>query len=115
MLDRLGEWPMHTLTVLPFILIAWLGMWAARRRVLEEPTRHKTLLKWTAVLGLGIAIAGGLPAALVSAGWLHVDEPAASLMLMLHGGSGMFAGPGYVAVFGLIAMRGYEPLQPPAH
>ncbi len=51
-LDRLGEWPMHTLTVLPFIIIAWLGMWAARRRVLEEPARHKTLLKWTAVLGL---------------------------------------------------------------
>ncbi|MEU8333566.1 DUF418 domain-containing protein [Micromonospora sp. NPDC048839] len=105
MLDRLGEWPMHTLTVLPFIMIAWLGMWAARRRVLEEPARHRTLLTWTAILGLGLAIAGGLPAALVSAGWLHVDESAASLALLLHGASGMFAGPGYVAVFGLIAMR----------
>ncbi|WP_327033425.1 DUF418 domain-containing protein [Micromonospora ureilytica] len=105
MLDRLGEWPVHTLTVVPFIMIAWLGMWAARRRVLEEPARHRTLLRWTAALGLGVAVAGGLPAALVSAGWLHVDESAASLMLMLHGASGMFAGPGYVAVFGLIAMR----------
>ncbi len=109
MLDRLGEWPMHTLTVLPFILIAWLGMWAARRRVLEESAHHQTLLKWTAVLGLGVAIAGGLPAALVSAGWLHVDESAAGLMLMLYGASGMFAGPGYVAVFGLIAMRVTRP------
>ncbi|WP_433126318.1 DUF418 domain-containing protein [Micromonospora sp. CA-240977] len=105
MLDRLGEWPMHTLTVLPFIMIAWLGMWAARRRVLEEPARHRTVLTWTAVLGLGVAIAGGLPAALISAGWLHVDESTASLALLLHGASGMFAGPGYVAVFGLIAMR----------
>ncbi|HEX5594692.1 MAG TPA: DUF418 domain-containing protein [Micromonosporaceae bacterium] len=105
MLDRIGEWPMHTLRVLPFIIIAWLGMWAARRRVLEEPARHKRLLMWTAVLGLGAAIAGGLPAALVSAGWLHINEAAASQMLMLHGASGMFAGPGYVAVFGLIAMR----------
>ncbi|WP_240778042.1 DUF418 domain-containing protein [Nonomuraea basaltis] len=109
MLDRLGEWPMHTLTVLPFIIITWLGMWAARRRVLEEPTRHKTLLTWAAVLGLGVAIAGGLPAALVSAGWLHVNESAASMMLMLHGASGLFAGPGYVAVFGLIAMRVTRP------
>ncbi|MEU4514998.1 DUF418 domain-containing protein [Nonomuraea wenchangensis] len=109
MLDRLGEWPMHTLTVLPSILIAWLGMWAARRRVLEEPARHRTLLKSTAVLGLGVAAAGGLPAALVSAGWLHVNEPAADLMLMLHGASGMLAGPGYVAVFGLIAMRVKRP------
>jgi uncharacterized membrane protein YeiB len=102
--DRLGEWPMHTLTVLPFIIIAWLGMWAARRRVLEEPARHRKLLGWTAVAGLGTAVLGGLPAALVSAGWLHVDESAAGLTLMLHGASGMFAGPGYVAVFGLIAM-----------
>ncbi|MEU4645241.1 DUF418 domain-containing protein [Micromonospora sp. NPDC023814] len=109
MLDRVGEWPMHTLRVLPFIIIAWLGMWAARRRVLEEPARHKSLLTWTTILGLGVAIAGGLPAALVSAGWLHVNESAASLMLMLHGASGLFAGPGYVAVFGLIAMRVTRP------
>ncbi|WP_433314615.1 DUF418 domain-containing protein [Micromonospora sp. CA-269861] len=105
MLDRLAEWPVHTLTVLPFIMIAWLGMWAARHRVLEEPARHRTLLTWTAIVGLGVAVAGGLPAALVSAGWLHVDESAASLMMLLHGASGMFAGPGYVAVFGLIALR----------
>ncbi|MEV0145601.1 MULTISPECIES: DUF418 domain-containing protein [unclassified Nonomuraea] len=105
MLDRLAEWPAHTLTVLPFILIAWLGMWAARRGVLEEPARHRSLLIRTAVVGLGVAVAGGLPAALVSAGWLHVDESAAGLMLTLHGGSGMFAGPGYAAVFGLIVLR----------
>lgn len=107
--DRLGEWPMHTLTVVPFIFIAWLGMWAARRRVLEELARHRTMLRWTAALGLGVAIAGGLPAALLSAGWLHVDKPTASLILMLHGASGMFAGPGYVAVFGLIALRVTRP------
>ncbi|MEV0648156.1 DUF418 domain-containing protein [Phytomonospora sp. NPDC050363] len=105
MLDRLAEWPTHTLTVVPFIVIAWLGMWAARRRVLEEPARHKKLLVWTAVAGLGIAVAGGLPAALLSAGWAHVDASTAGLMLMLHGASGMFAGPGYVAVFGLVAMH----------
>jgi uncharacterized protein len=105
MLDRLGEWPGHTLAVLPFIMITWLGMWAARRRILEEPARHRVLLRWTAVLGLGAAVAGGLPAALLSAGWLHVDESAAGLISLLHGASGMFAGPGYVAVFGLIALR----------
>ncbi|MFB4289344.1 DUF418 domain-containing protein [Nonomuraea sp. ATR24] len=109
MLDRLGEWPTHTLTVLPFVLLAWLGMWAARRNILEEPAHHRTLLRWTAVLGLGVAIAGGLPAALLSAGWLHVNESAAGLMLSLHGAGGLFAGPGYVAVFGLIAMRVSRP------
>ncbi len=103
--DRLAEWPVHTLTVLPVIMITWLGMWAARRRVLEEPARHRRLLRWTAVTGLGIAVAGGLPAALTAAGWLHVDEPAAGLAMLLHGASGMFAGPGYVAVIALITVR----------
>lgn len=109
LMDRLGEWPMHTLTVLPFILITWLGMWAARRRVLEEAGRHRALLGWTAVLGLGIAVAGGLPAALIAAGALHVDESVAGLALTLHGASGMFAGPGYVALFGLVAAQVARP------
>ncbi|WP_176737247.1 hypothetical protein [Micromonospora citrea] len=32
---------------------------------------------------LGVAIAGGVPAALVSAGWLHVDESSANLVQAL--------------------------------
>ncbi|MEK8107147.1 DUF418 domain-containing protein [Micromonospora sp. M12] len=67
------------------------------------------MLAWTAALGLGVATAGGLPAALVSAGWLHVNESTGGLVLLLHGASGMFAGPGYVAVFGLIALRVTRP------
>ncbi|NUT92228.1 MAG: DUF418 domain-containing protein [Saccharothrix sp.] len=109
LVDRLGEWPAHTATALPFILIAWLGMWAARRRVLEEPARHRTMLGWTAVVGIGLSVLGGLPAALVAAGWLHVPASTAELVLLLHGGSGMFAGPGYVAVFGLVVTRVARP------
>ncbi|MEV8436014.1 DUF418 domain-containing protein [Actinosynnema sp. NPDC051121] len=109
LVDRLGEWPVHTATAVPFILISWLGMWAARRRVLEEPARHRAVLRWTAAVGLGIAVAGGLPAALIAAGWLHVDDSTAQLALLLHGGSGMFAGPGYAAVFGLLVLRVTRP------
>lgn len=105
LLDRLGEWPVHTATVLPFVMIVWLGTWAARRQVLENPAAHRRLLRRTAVGGLGIAVAGGLPSALVSAGLLAVDPSNLSLVSMLHGGSGMFAGPGYVALFGLLAMH----------
>jgi uncharacterized protein len=105
LLDRLAEWPIHTATVLPFILIVWLGTWAARRRVLEEPERHVRLLRWTAATGLGIAAAGGLPLALVSANLLHVNDSTASIVSMLYGASGMFAGPGYVALFGLLALK----------
>lgn len=104
LLDRLGEWPAHTLTVLPFIMIVWLGTWAARQRILEQPEQHLTLLRRTAACGLAVAALGGLPQALLSAGLLHVDAPTASLMSTLYGSSGMFAGPGYVALFALVSI-----------
>ncbi|MDN3056416.1 DUF418 domain-containing protein [Streptomyces sp. SRF1] len=103
--DRLGEWPVHTLSVLPFIVIVWLGAWAARRGVLEDPAGHRRLLIRTAVIGLGIAFAGGVPIGLVSAGFVHVDGPTADAFLTLYEVSGQFGGPGYVALFGLLALR----------
>jgi uncharacterized membrane protein YeiB len=104
-LARLTEWPAHTVTVLPFIVIVWLGAWAARRRILEEPDRHLGLLRTVAVAGLAVGVLGGLPLALVAAGWLEVDPPTARTLSMLCNVSGMFAGPGYVAVFGLLSRR----------
>jgi uncharacterized protein len=107
--DRLAEWPAHTAYVLGFIVIVWLGMIAARRRILEEPGRHVRLLRRVAVGGLGLAFLGGLPLALVGAGWLHVDRPTLDALTRLHGVSGQFGGPGFVAVFGLLAARGWGP------
>lgn len=100
---RLAEWPRHTLTVLPVLTIVWLGMWAARRRMLEEPARHRKLLLGAAAAGLGLAIAGGLPFALAGAGMLDVDARALDAMFILHQVTGTFAGPGYVALIGLLA------------
>lgn len=104
-LDRLAEWPVHTATVIPFIVIVWLGIWAARRRLLEEPGAHRTLLRRAAAGGLAISIVGGLPYALVSAGWLHVDAGSVHLMSLLHDITGEYGGVGYVALFGLLAAR----------
>lgn len=101
---RLTEWPIHTATVLGFIFIVWLGMWAARRRVLEAPGQHRGLLTGVAVGGLGIGLVCSIPQALVSAGVLFPDESTRSMILTLHNGGGMYAGPGYVALFGLIAL-----------
>jgi uncharacterized protein len=104
-LDRLAEWPVHTLIVLPFAMIVSLGMVAARRRILEDPAVHRTLLRRVAAGGLGIAFLGGLPLGLVSAGVLRADAGSVQAMTVLHGVSGMFGGPGYVALFGLLAAR----------
>ena len=105
LIGRLHEWPVHTATVIPFIVIVWLGIWAARRRLLEEPAAHRTLLRRAAVAGFAISIAGGLPYALVSAGWLHVDAGSVQLMSLLHDVTGEYGGVGYVALFGLLAIR----------
>jgi uncharacterized protein len=105
LVDRLHEWPVHTATVIPFIVIVWLGIWAARRRLLEEPASHRTLLRRAAIVGFAISIAGGLPYALVSAGWLHVDTGSVQLMSLLHDVTGEYGGVGYVALFGLLAIR----------
>jgi uncharacterized protein len=98
---RLAEWPIHTATVLPAIVIVWLGMWAAERRLLEAPSAHLPLLGRIAVTALGLAFLGGLPLGLVSAGILHVNAGATSMIVLLHQVSGMFGGPGYVAVAAL--------------
>jgi uncharacterized membrane protein YeiB len=111
-LARLAEWPLHTLTVLPFIVIVWLGMWAARRRLLEDPS-HVRWLRRVAATGLGLAVLGGLPLALVGAGMMRAGAAEVGLMLRLQLVSGMFAGPGYVAVFGLVAFGLTRPGAPP--
>jgi uncharacterized membrane protein YeiB len=111
--ERLGEWPAHTLVVLPFIMIVWLGMIAARRRLLEDAAAHRRLLTILTLGGLGIAFVGGLPLALVAGGYLTADPTTLQLITQLHGASGMFGGIGYVAGFGLIAARISDPASGP--
>lgn len=105
LVDRLHEYPVHAMSVLPFIVIVWLGIWAARKQILENPAAHKTLLTRVAVGSLGLTFLGGLPLALVGAGWVHVDKDAVSALELLSHVSGMFGGPGYVALFGLLVLR----------
>lgn len=102
---RLHEWPMHTLTVLPSIFIVGLGMWAAERRLLEEPGHHERLFRRVALFGLTAAVLGGLPLALLYAGAVQVDATTLSLASLLHKISGMLGGVGYVALLGLAANR----------
>jgi uncharacterized protein len=105
LVDRLHEYPLHTASVVGFIMVVWLGIWAARKQILENPGAHKTLLTRVTVVALGITFLGGLPLALVGAGWMHVDEAAVNALSSLSHISGMFGGPGYVALFGLLVAQ----------
>jgi uncharacterized membrane protein YeiB len=90
--------------VLPTALL--IGMWAARRRVLQEPGEHLPLLRRTAVVGVLLGLAGALPAALAHVG-LFVPPPAGGLsegvLFAMTWTSGLAGGLGYVAVFALVA------------
>lgn len=83
-----------------------LGFWAARRRILEEPGRHRTLLLRTAVLGIAAGWLGALPAALAHTGVLHVPDDMQSesgALTTLRDITGNAAGLGYVAAVALFA------------
>ncbi|WP_433022061.1 DUF418 domain-containing protein [Kribbella sp. CA-294648] len=102
LVHRLQEYPTHTATVLGFTVIVWLGIWAARRQLLENPNAHKALLTRVAVVCMSITVLGGTPLALVAAGWLHVDAAALESVTFLQNVSGQFGGPGYIALFALL-------------
>jgi uncharacterized membrane protein YeiB len=88
--------------VTPFLV----GLWAGRRRILERPAEHLTLLTTTAAVGLTVAILGALPVSLVVGGAL--DQPsdhALTILGPLHDASGVLGGLGYAALIVLIASR----------
>jgi uncharacterized protein len=89
-------------TLVPAVL---LGVWAARRRLLDEPERHRSLLQRAAVLGVGLAVVGGLPCALVRSTWWQPQSAVATLAGVVHTLTGYAGGLGYAAVAGLVAIH----------
>ncbi len=83
-----------------------LGAWAARRRLLDEPEKHRLLLVRVAVAGIGAAVVLGLPLSLMAA-QLWAAPPLGAIMLAgaLHALGGYAGGMGYAALFGLLAIR----------
>ncbi|MGH3488045.1 MAG: DUF418 domain-containing protein, partial [Actinopolymorphaceae bacterium] len=104
---RLVEWLAATpFTALVVLLPMVLGLWAGRRRILEEPERHPVLLRRAAVAGLTLALIGGLPLDLVVAGALPSSTPTINLVYgALHTLTGVAGGLGYAALVGLLVIR----------
>ncbi|MFD7158756.1 DUF418 domain-containing protein [Kribbella sp. NPDC059898] len=88
--------------VTPFLI----GLWAGRRRILERPAEHLTLLRTTALLGISTAVAGALPMSLVVGGVLtRPSDHALTILGPLHDATGVFGGFGYAALLVLVAHR----------
>ncbi|MFC4014763.1 DUF418 domain-containing protein [Nonomuraea purpurea] len=82
-----------------------VGIWAARRRMLEDPVAHRALLSRAAVAGAGIALVGGLPLMLIDTRvWTAPDAVSVSAYA-LHSVSGVAGGLAYAAIIGLVAGR----------
>ncbi|MFC3995275.1 DUF418 domain-containing protein [Nocardiopsis sediminis] len=103
---RLVSWPV---TVPLFLLTAvfpfLVGVWAGRRRLLDEPARHTGLLTKTALIGIAVGALGGLPQALIAIGAWAEPPVAASLATgWLHTLTGYAGGFGYAALIALAAV-----------
>ena len=82
-----------------------LGVWAARRLLLEDVERNRVLLQRLAGGGIAVAAVGAIPQALVTT---SVWQPAAASLLAvgaLHTLTGYAGGLGYAALIGLVATR----------
>lgn len=92
--------------VLPTAML--IGFWAARHRVVEEPERHRRLLRNTALFGITLGLSGSLPAALHHVSVFEV-APFYGLSSAAFGAmtwtSGLAQGLGYAALFVLISTR----------
>jgi uncharacterized protein len=108
-LDRMLLWPLIVLgqglfgLAVPVAML--LGVWAARRRVLERPAEHRRLLWPAAVVGVAVGWLGGLPHALAHVGVLPELDTVVWAFTAVQMVTGLACGIGYVAVFGLLAAR----------
>lgn len=82
-----------------------LGTLVARRRWLDEPTRHRAALLRTAAVGLGAAVLGGVPLAAAAAGWWAPGGGVLALAGIAHALSGYAGGAGAAALAGVVALR----------
>ena len=103
---RPTEWLLTPFGMIGVGSAALIGTWAARRGVLADPAAHRPLLVRTAVIGLPLAVVGGLPIALaVGEFW----QPTGPLTLWgiaaLHAVTGVAGGLGYAALIALAAVR----------
>lgn len=104
--DRLSAWPfgliIGTLMVIPGVI---LGMWAARRRVLDEPSRHRKFLVRASIITTAVSVLGAVPAILMETGaWTQPSTAAIGVASILQPAAGYAGGIGMAFIIALIAI-----------
>ncbi|MFB9660305.1 DUF418 domain-containing protein [Glycomyces mayteni] len=97
--------PLANTLMFPMFVFVVVGIWAARKRLLDRPADNAPLLRRLAVAGVAVSLAGALPLALAGAGAFEVGDLAYGVLNTVQELTGVFGGIGYVALFGLLALR----------
>ncbi|MFB4294442.1 DUF418 domain-containing protein [Nonomuraea sp. ATR24] len=84
-----------------------LGIWAARRRLLEQPAEHRALLRRVGVIGTLIAVVGAVPLTLMDTRIWDATDAIGITAYALHSVTGIAGGLAYAALIGL-AVAGRE-------
>ncbi len=96
--------PLGAVIALPLIL---LGLWAARREILERPADHVRLLRRTALVGLAVSVVGAVPFASAVAGLRTPSAGDAFWSATAHLMTGAAGGVAFAALVGwVVAARG---------
>lgn len=108
-LFRAGEWTIALISVpfggLGLLAPMILGMWAARKGMLEKPTEHRRALTLTATIGVPVSVLGALPVALALLGAIELNPIVEPFAAMLHAGTGAIGGVAYAALAALLVGR----------
>lgn len=102
---RLLEWLMTPVGLLAVVSPMLVGVWAGRRRILEEPQRHAGLLRRTAVVGIAAGLLGGVGMALATVHVWHPPFAVLAVVSWVHIATGVLCGLGFAALIALWAAR----------
>lgn len=96
--------PLGAVVATPLVLV---GLWAARREVLERPADHLPLLRRAVLVGLAVSVVGALPQATLVARLREASVLDAFGSAALHELTGVAGGVAFAALVGwVVAARG---------
>lgn len=107
-LERALEYPFSPpfiLVMYPVIPVLLIGVWAGRKRLLEDAVTHRRLLVRTAWIGTTVSIVCAAPLGAINAGWVGLEPLPTGVLVAVHNLSGIAGGLGYLAIFALIGHR----------
>ncbi|SDZ08032.1 Uncharacterized membrane protein YeiB [Evansella caseinilytica] len=107
LLDRLSSFPFIPIShfIIPVLLPIVVGVWMARKNLLTKAQLYRNQLRRIAVVGIAIAVVGGLPLAIVGALSLELSPTVTGLVQAVHIMTGIAGGCAYAALFGLLGIK----------